>query len=171
MERIPEKPKYEFNNFRNQFYAVLSGKTFDSIIRISIHFTNEYFVQFYSSANFISFSQGCIVGWVAPALLLLASDKTPLKTGPITMEQMSWIGSMTNVGALCGIFTFGGFTGFMGCKRAMAFLGIPAICYWLTIMFGDSVHYIIFARFLAGWTGGGIQSITVLYVSEIADDK
>lgn len=117
------------------------------------------------------FSHGCILGWVSPALLLLRSDETPLKTGPITLEQMSWIGSMNNIGAMFGTFTFGYFTSVVGCKRAMTFLGIPAVCYWLTIMYGDSVQYIIFARFLAGWTGGGIFSISVLYVSDIADDK
>lgn len=122
-------------------------------------------------ANFIMYSHGCILGWVSTALLLLKSDETPLKTGPITLEQLSWIGSMHSIGAIFGTFTFGFFTSCMGCKRAMAFLGIPAICYWLTILYGNSVYYIIFARFLAGWTGGGILSITVLYVAEIADDK
>lgn len=84
---------------------------------------------------------------------------------------MSWIGSINNIGAMCGIFTFGYLTSFMGCKRAMTFLGIPATFYWLTIMYADSVYYIVFARWLAGWTGGGIFSITVLYIAEIADDK
>lgn len=117
------------------------------------------------------FSHGCIIGWVAPALMLLTSDETPLEAGKITLEQLSWIGSMNCVGAIFGTFTFGCFTSFMGCKRAMVFLGIPATVYWLIIMYGDSVNYIIFARFMAGWTGGGIFSITILYVAEIADDK
>lgn len=112
-----------------------------------------------------------MIGWVAPALLLLTSDDTPLKTGPVTLEQMSWIGSMNCIGAMFGTFTFGYFTSFVGCKRAMTFLGIPAMFYWLTIMFGDTVYMIIFARFLAGWTGGGVLSITVLFVSDVADDK
>lgn len=116
------------------------------------------------------FSHGCILGWVSPALLLLTSDETPLKSGPITSEQLSLIGSVTNIGALFGTLTFGCFTSFLGCKRAMAFLGIPALCFWLAIMYGDSVYYIICARFLVGWTGGGTLSITV-FVAEIADDK
>lgn len=117
------------------------------------------------------FSHGCIIGWVAPALTILSSDKTPLESGPITVEEQSWIGSMNCVGAIFGTFMFGCFTGFMGCKRAMAFLGIPAVCFWLTILYGNHVYYIIFARFLTGWTGGGIFTISVLYVAEIAEDK
>lgn len=117
------------------------------------------------------FSQGCILGWTAPALMLLTSDKTPLDSGPITLDEMSWIGSINCLGGMFGTFTFGCFTSFMGCKRAMAFLGIPATVYWLIIMYGNSVNYIIVARFIAGWTGGGIFSISILYVAEIADDK
>lgn len=117
------------------------------------------------------FSHGCTVGWVSPALLLLMSDDSPLKTGPITIEQVSWIGSIGCIGALFGTFSIGIFTSFMGCKRAMVFLAIPAVMYWLTIIYGTSANHIIFARFLGGWTGGGIQSSIILFVAEVADDK
>lgn len=164
MERQSVVPKYEFNNFRNQYYAVFSGKVLN---RLNLNKINTQFIP----ANSIMFSYGCIVGWVAPALMLLTSDETPLKSGPITLEQLSLIGSMNNIGAIFGIFTFGYVTSFIGCKRAMLFLGIPSVCFWLTIMFGDTVHYIIFARWLVGMTGGGIFSIPVLYIADIADDK
>lgn len=123
------------------------------------------------SANLISFSHGCIIGWVTPALMLLTSDETPLSSGPITLEELSWIGSMNSIGAMLGTFSFGCFTTLIGCKRAMTFLALPAIGYWVTIVYGDSANWIIFARFLAGWCGGGILSISVLYVAEIADPK
>lgn len=117
------------------------------------------------------FSHGCILGWVAPALMLLTSDDTPLASGPLTLEELSWIGSMHCIGAIFGTFAFGSLTGFVGCKRAMGLLGIPAISYWVLIVFGNSVNWIIVARFVAGATGGGIFSITVLYIAEIADDR
>lgn len=98
------------------------------------------------SANLIMFSHGCTVGWVSPALLYLMSDDSPLKTGSITIEQASWIGSINCIGALFGIFSIGIFTSFMGCKRAMAFLAIPALMYWLAIIFGETANHIIFAR-------------------------
>lgn len=170
MEKMSVKPKYEFHNYWNQFYAVFSGKIFNRSHSVCRVFGKHFFYLFFA-ANFIMFSHGCILGWVAPALMLLRSDETPLTSGPITLEQLSWIGSMHCIGAMFGTFTFGFFTSFMGCKRVMAFLGIPAVCYWLTIIYGDSVNFIIFARFLAGWTGGGIFSITVLYVADIADNK
>lgn len=168
-QSIPATEKYEFNKYRNQFFAVFSGKSnyyssdrFEDIISFLIR---------WCLASIISFSHGCIIGWVTPALLVLTTDATPLQSGPITLDEMSWIGSVNSVGAIAGSFTFGCFTSFVGCKRAMAFLGVPGIAYWLTIMFGSSATWIIFARFFAGWTGGGIAATTVLYVAEIADPK
>lgn len=167
MEQNPEQANYEFRNFRNQYYAVYSGESPSHIHGV---FNCKPFYSF-RTANLLGFSHGCITGWVTPALLLLQSDESPLETGPITLEQLSWIGSMNCIGGVFGTFTSGYAVGLIGCKRTMAILAIPAIYYWLTIKFAYTVNYIIFARFLAGWTGGGILSITALYVAEIAEAK
>lgn len=116
-------------------------------------------------------SHGCVLGWFPPVLLLLVSDETPLITGPLTTEQLSWLGSVNCIGGLFGSFTFGFFTSLMGCKRAMLFLTLPSISFWLLVYFGTSYYYILFARFFVGWTGAGIQSTVVLFVAEIADNK
>lgn len=167
MASKPTKTQYKFQNVGNQYYAVLSGE-FQGANPIYSASNHPFIVIL---ANFIMYSHGCTVGWVSPALLLLMSADSPLKTGPITMEEVSWIGSIGCIGALFGTFSFGVFTSFMGCKRAMAFLAIPAVMYWLAILYGDSANHIILARFLGGWTGGGIQSSIILFVAEIADDK
>lgn len=117
------------------------------------------------------FAHGCVVGWVSPALLLLMDQSTPLSHGPLTLEQASWIGSCASIGALFGSFTFGYITSFLGCKRAMTFLTIPALVFWLLIMFGDSFTFIVTARFISGWAGGGILSTVVLFTAEIANDE
>lgn len=173
MAERSEKKQFEFHNVVNQYYAVLSGECVpaikSSVLFDSYHSNLIWFI--WMLANFIMFSHGCTVGWVAPALMFLMSDSSSLTSGPLTMEQVSWIGSMSCIGALFGTLSFGVFTSFMGCKRAMVFLAIPAVMYWLTILFGNSANYIIFARFLGGWTGGGIQSSIILFVAEIADDR
>lgn len=38
------------------------------------------------------------LGWIAPATPLLLSHETPLETGPMTNEQLSWIGSINAIG-------------------------------------------------------------------------
>lgn len=106
-----------------------------------------------SIANLIMLGHGCIIGWFSPALPKLLSTDTPLVTGPLNSQEVSWIGSITNLGAMCGTFTFGFFTAFLGCKRAMLFLALPSVVFWILIYFGDAYLDILLARFFTGWTG------------------
>ncbi|XP_055304279.1 uncharacterized protein LOC129569467 [Sitodiplosis mosellana] len=123
-----------------------------------------------TKANLIMLAHGCIVGWIAPALGILASEETPLEVGPFSNEQMSWIGSINCLGALCGSFSFGYFISLMGCKRAMIALTVPCIAFWCLIYFGNVYYQILIARVFSGWAGGGIQTTFVLYISEMAND-
>lgn len=116
-------------------------------------------------------SHGCIVGWLSPALPILFSDNTPLITGPMTNEQLSWISSMSSIGAIVGTFIFGFMSSMMGSKRAMTFLALPAITYWVLVHFGDTYYHLFWARFITGLTVGGMQSGVALYVSEISNDE
>ncbi|XP_055299077.1 facilitated trehalose transporter Tret1-like [Sitodiplosis mosellana] len=122
-------------------------------------------------ANIVIFSHGCCVGWVSPALPVLLSDDTPITTGPISNEQLSWVGSMSNFGSICGTFIFGTLTAFLGSKRSMIFLAFPQIIFWLLILFGDTYYHIIIGRLAAGISGGGIQTGVVLFVAEISNNN
>lgn len=78
---------------------------------------------------------------------------------------------MSSFGALIGTFIFGILSAQMDSKRAMVFLAFPVLAYWLLVYFGDSFYYLIIARFVVGWTVGGMQSGVALYVAEISNDK
>lgn len=112
-----------------------------------------------------------MIGWIAPATPILLSDETPLKTGPLTNEQLSWIGSINAIGAILSTFTFGFVTLMLGCKRAIIFLTVPSIVFYVLIFVGDTYYYILIARFFTGWSGGGIQTTLILYIAEIANNK
>lgn len=107
----------------------------------------------------------------SPALTVLLSNSTPLVTGPLSNEELSWVGSMSSVGSVCGTIVFGIISVAFGPKCAMTFLAFPTIINWILIYFGNSFVYLLLARFIGGLTGGGFQSGTVLFVSEIADDN
>ena len=116
-------------------------------------------------------AHGCIIGWISPALGTLTSEQTPLVAGPLTNEQVSWVGSINAIGAFVGSFSFGYFISLMGCKRAMLFLTLPSIIFWGLIYFGNVYYLLLIARVFSGWAGGGIESTFVLYISEIANDE
>lgn len=92
-------------------------------------------------------------------------------TGVITSDELAILTCMSSVGAVAGTFLFGLISSKVGCKRANAYLAFPAITYWLLVHFGNSVYYLILARFIAGLTIGGMQSGVALYVAEISNDE
>lgn len=114
---------------------------------------------------------GTILGWVSPVIPLLKSEDTPLSSGPLTSEQLSWIGSLSAIGSVGGAYIFGSLASFLGHKRAMILLTFPSAISWFLIYFGDTYHYIYAARLLAGSTAGGSQAMIFVYISEIANNK
>lgn len=113
---------------------------------------------------------GCVLGWVSSALPKLASSDTPL-TMPLSNSEISWIGSINCIGSLFGCFFFGYYINLIGSKRTIISLAVPSVVFWMLIYFGNHYYYILIARFLGGFTGGGIQTAILLYVSDIANDE
>lgn len=125
----------------------------------------------FQTANILCLGHGNLLGWMSPSIPVLLSDETPLKSGPLTSEQLSWIGSINSIGAISGTFTTGILITFMGCKRAMLFLSLPSILFWVLIFIGNTYYHILIARIFFGFVGGGIQTTLILYTFEIANDK
>lgn len=75
--------------------------------------------------NIINIGYGAVCGWPSPSLILLQSDDSPLRSGPITVEEASWIGAMMCVGGLTGTFLFGWITNRYGRKISLCLLAIP----------------------------------------------
>lgn len=114
---------------------------------------------------------GSISGWLSPALSVLLTDNTPLNTGPVSNHDVAWLGSISSLGSIVGTFIFGFLASFLGCKRAMFYLGLPGITYWILVFYGDTLSHLLMGRFVMGFTAGGIQSGIIIYISEISNDK
>ena len=54
-------------------------------------------------ANLAGFCHGNTIGWSGPALWILLSEDSPLPSGPITINDSGWIGSVTFLGLILGI--------------------------------------------------------------------
>lgn len=67
--------------------------------------------------DLIMLAQGLSIGWMSPATkVLTSSHDTPLVTGPLTSDQISWIGSISCISGLVGSCTIGYIISFIGCK-------------------------------------------------------
>lgn len=77
--------------------------------------------------NLLPLGYGVTCGWSSPNVILLTSNETPLPSGPITMEQASWVASYICVGALFGNMFFGFITNKFGRKIPLIIIAIPTI--------------------------------------------
>lgn len=72
---------------------------------------------------------GGSIGWVSPALPLLQSIETPLTSGPMTTEQVSWTGSTLAFGALVGNILYGYLMVRFGSKMILMSLAVPQLVF------------------------------------------
>ncbi|XP_055545657.1 facilitated trehalose transporter Tret1-like [Wyeomyia smithii] len=121
--------------------------------------------------NLVNFGHGAALGWVSPFLPLLQSDESPLETGPVTVAEGSWIGSILCLGGFFGALIYGYLAEKIGVKKSILFLAAPNICFWITVYFATSVYQLYAARLVAGVTGGGIIVTFPLYIADISDSK
>lgn len=80
--------------------------------------------------NVIALSHGLTIGWVSPALLLLSgrtASKSPLHDGALSVEMMSWIGCVSNVGGLLGNFFYSWLSRRFGRRWAFICMAVPNI--------------------------------------------
>ncbi|XP_050077687.1 facilitated trehalose transporter Tret1-like isoform X2 [Anopheles maculipalpis] len=135
--------------------------------------SRRYWKQFAAIAavHIITASYGVTVGWPAPIIPLLRSPDTPLPSGPITVEEASWIGATLCIGGTIGTILFAIIHTYFGKKVALLLISIPHLILWTLILIGDNVWYIYGARFCSGLTGGGVVSVVPLYIADIADKK
>ncbi|KXJ82001.1 hypothetical protein RP20_CCG016267 [Aedes albopictus] len=122
-----------------------------------------------NAVHIITIGYGVTVGWTGPIIPLLQSADTPLPGGPITVEQVSWVGSFFSIGGMSGTILYALIHTYFGKKTGLLMLAIPHLILWNLLWMGDSVYYIYAARFLGGLTGGGIFAMVPLYVADIAD--
>lgn len=114
---------------------------------------------------------GCTIGWTSPAVPVLVSEKSPLSSGPLTNEQVSWIGSIDQISGLFGSLFFGFFATKFGSRYGVMLLSAPIISFWLLILFGNKFYEIVLAKCIVGFTSGGSQSCIMLFISEISNDE
>ena len=114
-------------------------------------------------------SHGIAIGWLSPSIPYLRSDESHILTGPVTSENVSWIGSLSAVGALVGAVIFGKISQKFGQKLALILLVVPHLSFWAFVYMSTQVYHLYIARVCAGLTGGGCIRTLSLYITEISE--
>lgn len=68
---------------------------------------------------------GIAGGWASPNLLLLKSDKSPLPTGKISVEEATWVTSVLPIGIFTGSLLTGLIANRFGRKWPFISLTVP----------------------------------------------
>ncbi|XP_052892091.1 uncharacterized protein LOC128300161 [Anopheles moucheti] len=122
-------------------------------------------------ANLIALAHGFTLGWVSPSLEYLRSNDTHLAGGPMTVEEISWLGSSLCIGGMIGVPIYGSLADRIGKRKALQCIAVPHVAFWMFVIFGTDVVQLCVGRVLAGVAGGGIIRIVPLFVADIADPR
>ncbi|XP_062551194.1 facilitated trehalose transporter Tret1-like isoform X2 [Armigeres subalbatus] len=130
---------------------------------------NQYLATFL--LNCLAISYGSSSGWMSPSILILMSENSPLKSGPITADEGAWIGAILCVGGLVGSTASGWMADRYGRKRTAYVAVIPQIVSWIMVMVADNVYYLYAMRLLSGFGGGVCYTIIPMFIGEISEDR
>ena len=92
---------------------------------VNVISSNFFYVSFIFLVNLTAFIFGVVIGFTGPNLELFKSDKTPLTSGKITLDEESWIGSLTAFGAIGFTLVYGFVSEKFGRKPAILMIGVP----------------------------------------------
>ncbi|KAG5684273.1 hypothetical protein PVAND_013509 [Polypedilum vanderplanki] len=136
-------------------------------------FRKEFRYQYLATfiVQLTAFIFGIVIGFTGPNLELFKSEKTPLKGGPITAEEESWIGSISAFGAIGFVLIYGWISERFGRKIAILLIGIPQTMSWVFMALANDVIYICISRVLSGIAGAGCFYVVPVYVAEISDKR
>lgn len=149
-------------------------------------------VHVWYEVNLMSIGYGLIAGWPSTAFGILQANDAPIASGPLNIEELSWVGSIMCLGGAFGNVFFGWLTDrigrkkpillsafFQAVKKNFHYKSIIHKIYpiffiqtsWALIIFATCPLHLLIARFLGGFSGGGSLVLNSLFVAEIADDK
>lgn len=121
--------------------------------------------------NLLTFIEGISISWTSPYIPLLMSEDTPLKSGPMSEDQVSWIAAFSNVGGILSIIFSGWMLNTLGRKRTLIVTAIPFAIGWTFVLFASTYSLLSIGRVLCGLSGSAVFMAVPVFVSEIADDK
>ncbi|XP_065212241.1 facilitated trehalose transporter Tret1-like [Planococcus citri] len=125
-------------------------------------------------ASIISFSSGCVGGWSSPATPKLLSGNASDLGGirRLTIEEVSWVGSLINLGAFFGSIPAGYLSFRWGRKKCLLSLAVPIIVGWLMILYNfNNVWFLYIGRFVSGISYGSLNVALPIYNNEICNDN
>ncbi|KAL3283960.1 hypothetical protein HHI36_018128 [Cryptolaemus montrouzieri] len=120
-------------------------------------------------SNIGPFVVGTSIGWSSTVIPRLGKiDDNPLGR-PITSTEGSLLVSIPVIGVLLSTFYSGYSANLFGRRPSLIYLGIPIFTNYVIMAYTTTIWEVIVARFLAGISTGGILTVNIMYLTEIAE--
>lgn len=123
------------------------------------------------AANLLMIANGMVLGWPVQFLPKLESIDTPLDSGPLSSDEISWIIGISSIGSLLSLICNGFIIPIVGSKRILLCCTTLIIIHWLLIHVATDFYWILLARFISGCMSSTVFLALILFSSEIANDK
>lgn len=94
-----------------------------------------------------------------------------MPSGPLSVEETTWITSILPIGIFVGSLSYGFIANKIGRKWSFISLTPLIIVSWALIAFAENSIYLLAARLIQGVFSGAIYSLCQFYFVEIADDR
>lgn len=89
--------------------------------------------------NLVTLSYGTTCGWPSAAFSILNTGETPLHSGPMSVDELSWMVSLLCVGGFVGNLFYGYITNCFGRKLPMLSLAVPMI-----VRYSNSIVFLFY---------------------------
>ncbi|KAJ2942938.1 hypothetical protein O0L34_g15128 [Tuta absoluta] len=123
---------------------------------------------FAAIANISVSGAGYLLGWTSPINIKLQNtDLSPLPEA-VTKDEEAWIGSLLNIGAMCGPFIGSPIASKLGRKWALVTTSAPLAVGFILVTVAKSVVYLYAGRIFMGIAVGMIFTVAPMYCVEIA---
>ncbi|XP_066598760.1 facilitated trehalose transporter Tret1-like isoform X1 [Prorops nasuta] len=118
--------------------------------------------------NTVLFMGGVSIGWGAPMIPRMTQ---PGNEPYLTSSQVSWVVGFMGVGNVAGALMGGLFTDYLGRKRAQWFSLFPIILAYVLNIFVFDYGWLLFTRFLCGFSIAWSISVIPMYIGEIVEPR
>ncbi len=107
----------------------------------------------------------CIVSWSSPTVPLITKPGEKLY---VTLDEASWISSISALGASIGPFVTGSIVDFFGRKPTLLAILLGFTATWIVIYNSVNVPIILCARFVGGLGVGCVYATLPMFSAEIS---
>nr|CAH7714183.1 unnamed protein product [Callosobruchus chinensis] len=107
-------------------------------------------------------------GWTSPIIPYLVSDESHIKT---TLHDAEYLETAIMVGSFFGLPGTIYFVNKIGRKKSLLLAAVVNLICWIVVGLGDTMAYLLVARFFFGMAANMSFVAAPMYVAEIADQK